>query len=178
MENVLYEYSGYSFSLVLLLPFFGAIFGIIFLIHSDSLTIIRGMDGEKLEKRKKAIRLFICVWTVCVIMIGVIVSVAEYNEYKTIAAVMENGNYQTVEGYVENFDPMPPEGHKRESFIINGVNFSYSDSDVMQGYHQAKSKGGVITGDGQHLEIRYTNYRKNNVILYIKQLDEVTEDFP
>ena len=38
-------------------------------------------------------------------------------------------------------------------------------------YHNAWSHGGVITGNEQHLKIRYVNYeRLGNVILFIEEL--------
>ena len=68
---------------------------------------------------------------------------------------------------------MPYGGHKQESFDINGVSFSYSDFSVQPGYHNAKSHGGVITGNGQHLKIGYVYYNsaEGNVIVYIEKLD-------
>lgn len=81
----------------------------------------------------------------------------------------KQGEYQIVEGYVENFVPMPYTGHSHESFEVNGVSFSYSDYSVQSGHHNAKSHGGVITGDGQHLKIGYIHYNETygNIIVYI-----------
>lgn len=84
----------------------------------------------------------------------------------------QNGNAKVVEGYVENFDPMPYGGHKYESFSIKGVTFFYSDFAEQPGYHTAKSHGGVITGDGQHLRITYVYYDEayGNIIMRIEEL--------
>src|SRR4051794_154882 len=38
-----------------------------------------------------------------------------------------SGRYQTVEGTVTDFHPMPPMGHANESFVVNGIRFSYSN---------------------------------------------------
>ena len=69
---------------------------------------------------------------------------------------------------------MPYEGRSNESFEINGVYFSYSDYEIQQGYHNAKSHGGVISGDGQYLKIGYVQpypfSRNDNVIVYIEEL--------
>ena len=94
--------------------------------------------------------------------------------YTKVVGAYRCGEYEVVEGYVENFDPMPYEGHSNESFEINGVYFSYSDYAIQQGYHNAKSHGGVISGDGQYLKIGYVQpypfSRNDNVIVYIEEL--------
>ncbi len=41
--------------------------------------------------------------------------------------ILQQGAYHSVEGPVTQFDPMPLAGHKRESFVIKGIKFSYSD---------------------------------------------------
>ena len=91
--------------------------------------------------------------------------------YQATVGAYRRGEYEIVEGYVENFDPMPEVGHKQESFTIDGVRFEYSDYEIRSGYHNARSLGGVITGDGQHLKIGYTEYNwLGNVIVYIEEL--------
>lgn len=95
------------------------------------------------------------------------------HQYRNIFQKYQQGNYKEVSGYVENFIPMPYRGHAHESFNLGGVHFSYSDFDVSgMGYHTSLSHGGVITGDGQHLKIRYlTSFNGTNCILYIEQLE-------
>ena len=91
--------------------------------------------------------------------------------YQATIGAYQRGEYRTVEGYVTEFDPMPASGHAHESFTIDSVYFEYSDYVVQFGYHNAKSRGGVITGDGQHLKIGYTEYSwLGNVIVYIEEL--------
>ena len=55
---------------------------------------------------------------------------------------------------------------------INGVKFFYSDYSTQPGYNNAKSHGGVITGDGQHLKIHYVylNETYGNIIVYIEEI--------
>ena len=72
--------------------------------------------------------------------------------------------------YVSDFDPMQYEGHKQESFVLSNVKFDYSDDEYNIGYHTAASRGGVITGNGQHLKIRYVRQFGKNIILYIEEL--------
>ena len=50
----------------------------------------------------------------------------------------------TIEGPVEHFHPMPPDGHDRERFDVDGVNFSYSDYDVTAAFNNTQSHGGPI----------------------------------
>ena len=78
---------------------------------------------------------------------------------------------------MENFHPKPDQGHGTEHYELDGIRFEYSDATVMQGYHTSRPKGGVITGDGQHLRIGYIvmnsatgNKMLNNVIVYIAEL--------
>ena len=94
----------------------------------------------------------------------------EISSYNKIVGAYKSGDYEIVEGFVEDFKPMPYEGHSDESFEINGVKFSYSDYSIGTGYNNAKSHGGVITGNGQHLKIGYIKELNGNVIVYIEQL--------
>lgn len=95
--------------------------------------------------------------------------------YDKVVKAYQLGNYEVVEGYVENFGPSPNHGgsNKSESFDINGVSFYYTTYQRTQGYHNPKSYGGIIIGDGQHLRIRYIYYDKifGNIIVYIEELD-------
>ena len=88
-----------------------------------------------------------------------------------VVGAYRRGEYRTVEGYVEQFHPEPRTGHDSEHFFIDGVWFQYSNYSLQAGYHNAASLGGVITGDGQHLKIGYTEYGNyGNVIVYIEEL--------
>lgn len=64
------------------------------------------------------------------------------------------GDFDVVEGIVENFDPMPYEGHKSETFTVNGVKFSYSDYRVTPGFNNTASHGGPIR-EGLSVRISY-----------------------
>lgn len=90
--------------------------------------------------------------------------------YRSTVAAYRNGDYQIAEGYVEQFQPAKERGNP-ESFTIDGVDFRYYDTVVQFGYHTTRARGGVITGDGQHLRIGYTQFRSlKNVIVYIEEL--------
>lgn len=110
-------------------------------------------------------------------LVGGFILVDQVDQYNKIVVAYQNGDYQIVEGYVENFHPMPESGHDHEHFEIDGTYFEYSDFTAQQGYHNALSRGGVITGNGQHLRIGYIemdsatgNQMLDNVIVYIEEL--------
>ena len=91
--------------------------------------------------------------------------------YNATVGAYKRGEYEIVEGYVKDFHPMPYWGHDQESFTVSGISFAYSNYSDTFGYHKAKSHGGVIRGDGQHLRIGYTAYSwRGNVIVYMEEL--------
>ena len=161
MGTVLYE-CAWEFDFHMLIPLMLVIAGIIAL-HRD---------------RPKG---FQCVLMAIFIAVtaatSIFVVVEQVDQYNKIVVAYQQGDYLIVEGYVENFHPMPKQGGNHEEFDLNGVHFEYSDYTLRQGYHNARSLGGVITGDGQHLRIGYIvmdsatgNGLLNNVIVYIEEL--------
>ncbi len=99
--------------------------------------------------------------------------IAEHIDY---SKALENGDIHCVEGYIENFHPMPYEGHDVEHFEIDGIYFEYTDYEIMNGYNQTSSHGGVITENGQYLKIKYieSTYDSGegrNIILYIAEIE-------
>jgi len=61
-----------------------------------------------------------------------------------------------IEGEIEKFVPMPYGGHAYESFMVDGVSFSYSDYAITGCFNETKSHGSAIEGDGQRVKIAYT----------------------
>lgn len=96
-----------------------------------------------------------------VIMILVIVGISV--DYVNIVVSYRNGNFIEIEGVVEDYAI----SHKQETFILDGVEFSYGKGNLW-GYCQHREDGGVIVGNGQHLKIRYIPYKGANVIVYIE----------
>lgn len=90
---------------------------------------------------------FAVLWT---LIAGLGIGVQQYQLRKSYA----QGNFNIVEGAVENFDPMPYEGHKSETFTVDGVKFSYSDYQVTPGFNNATSHGGPIQ-EGLPVRISY-----------------------
>ena len=66
----------------------------------------------------------------------------------------QNKEYEVVEGIVKNFDPMPPSGHKMESFTVGGKRFEYSDYIITAGFNKTSSHGGPIS-EGLKVRISY-----------------------
>ena len=118
----------------------------------------------------KIIKIFCSFCFMFAFVMTLLTGISTASLYEKTIVAYNNDDYEIVEGYVENFDPMPYEGHKDESFEINGVKFSYSDYNITFGYNNAKSHGGVIEGNGQHLKIGYVINNGENIIVYIEQL--------
>ena len=133
------------------------------MINKHRKTLI---TDDEIRKTRYNVR----IWLGGVIFMSLLTTIWLINDYRDFTNSYNIENIRTTSGYVENFYPMPSDEHRNESFTLNSVYFSYSDTSQMQGYHTLRSKGGVITGDGQHLEIKYMKYKGDNIILSIKQL--------
>lgn len=86
-----------------------------------------------------------------------------YNNYN-------NNNYNIVSGEVTMFIAGSSDYSKVESFYVNNVKFEYSNSNYC-GYNKTKNEGGIITGNGQKLKIGYINYKSENIIVSIEQIE-------
>lgn len=91
-------------------------------------------------------------------------------DYYQAKKIYKEGNYKTIEEKIESFDPMPYAGHKQERFILNGIEFNYSDfSASYYGFHNSSSHGGPIKENGQEIRIGYiTSDKGHNTILKIE----------
>lgn len=165
MENILYEVpTAFQFDYI------DFVFQTILMVAC--LTIFIKCKNTKYKDTPYEIIKVISILGFCfMLFINAIEIFSSLDMHQKIAKQYEVGNYEIVEGYVENFVPMPYEGHGEESFKINSIEFSYSDYITNYGYNNAKSHGGVIEGDGQHLKIGYVVYNKMNIIVYIEQLE-------
>ena len=163
MNNILFE-ATFHLDIMFLIPVFMIIFILLFPkiwknSWKDKYTIIS----------YKIVKIFCGCAAAYIFVITLILAFSTVSSYKTTVVAYEKGEYEVVEGYVENFVPMPSEGMD-ESFEINGVKFSYSDYNITFGYNNAKSHGGVIEGNGQHLKIGYVIDNGENIIVCIEQL--------
>jgi hypothetical protein len=77
-------------------------------------------------------------------MIWVALGMLSYPTFAGLRNAARDGRYEVVEGQVREFVPMPYEGHARESFVVDGHRFSYSDYDLTMGFNQSRSHGGPI----------------------------------
>jgi len=165
---VLYEV-GFQFNFIMLVPIIMLVFFILFprLLRSGF------MGKENVGKySERYVRIFQIMAITFIVFVSVICYWGQFDMYRKVKIAYDNGEYEIVEGYVENFEPMPYEGHAQESFDIEGVHFEYSDYTITTGYHNAKSHGGVIHGNGQHLKIGYVYYgsEHGNIIVYIEEM--------
>ena len=168
MGNVLYE-AQFHFTSFMWIPIIIPVLFFIWPWIQDTLTKIIGMKLPiKVTFPRTACIIFGCIAAVT----ALIIFLFQGHMYLKTVGAYQRGQYEIVEGYVENFVPMPPGGHARESFEINGVYFEYSDYNITSGYRNTKSHGGVITGNGQYLKIGYIYYNETygNIIVYIEEL--------
>ena len=141
-------------------------------MHPKLFFTINGINTEENDNNLKTAiqntRFFVAVWTLGTLIFSLAEFISLYDMNQNISAPYKNGSYNTVDGYVEDFE----QAHKQEIFTINGIEFSYSDSAVMPGYHNERSRGGVIRGNGQHLKIKYITYKNKNYIMYIEEIKQ------
>jgi hypothetical protein len=101
-------------------------------------------------------------------LISAFVIPSQIAEYRNTKTIFTTKNYKIVEGKVKNYHPMPASGHDTERFIVDSVQFEFSDYDLTDyGYNNAASKGGVIK-DGIYVRIGFFNNGKRNVILKLE----------
>jgi len=173
METVLYEF-GFDISKALeaCLPLaIGVIccLGNSYFLKPASPTMC--LDRRKESAPPKAVKVIFWSIPILCFLISLVIFVGFYSEYRQCRAMLDNDEVLIVEGEVENFSPYPELGHGSESFEINGVRFSYFNERT-NGYHTTADRGGVITGNGQVLRIKYfVNAEGDTVILYIAQID-------
>jgi hypothetical protein len=92
--------------------------------------------------------------------------VLNYSNFANLRTAARNGSTEVVEGKVEQFVPMPPEGHAKETFIVNGQYFAYSDYDMTKGFNHTQSHGGPMK---EGLQVRITHVDGSIVKLEIAQ---------
>lgn len=174
MNNILYEATSEFNYTIFIIPIIFVIALLIFPVVTKNYFEEKYQHKQNGKYNPEFVKKFCRVVLVFVIIISTIALVIQLDMYHKIVGAYNRGEYQIVEGYVENFDPMPYEGHKNESFQINGVKFSYSDYTIHPGYTNTKSHGGVIKKNGQHLKIGYVyiNETYGNIIVYIEQIPD------
>lgn len=132
------------------------------------------LNGETLYKTvitERVMTILALTLTLCAFLFAIVANIIDYNFIKNS---YHERNYNVVEGVVEEFIPMKFEGHSQESFIVEGIEFSYSRSNPIYGYHFPKVDGGFITGNGQYVKISYITYNEINIIVKLELLENKT----
>lgn len=93
-------------------------------------------------------------------LITIVIAIVVYG--KVILGYKWRGEYREVEGVVEKYK----DESTYISFTVNGVKFNISGHNLTWGYTYWQGEN-VITGDGQHLRIRYM---PPNYIVYIEEI--------
>lgn len=96
------------------------------------------------------------------LLMETIIIVKRYNE---VILGYKRGEYFEVEGIVEDYADHP----HAYTFRVNGIKFEvYDSTHIGWGYNYHALKEDVITGDGQHLKIRYIP--GSSGIVYIEEI--------
>ncbi len=66
------------------------------------------------------------------------------HDQRQLADALRKGEYEIVEGEVVDFVPMPYDGGARESFVVGGHRYDYSDWEATAGFNNTQSHGGPI----------------------------------
>ena len=85
------------------------------------------------------------------------------SDFLNLREALLTGKCSVVAGAVTDFVPMPGEGHKNESFKVQGTGFSYSDYSPQAGFNNSSSHGGPIK-EGLKVRISYLTENGENEI--------------
>lgn len=94
------------------------------------------------------------------------------SDYAHLRARYREGDYVTVRGRVEELTTAAYPDKGGDSFTVEGVAFTYSDTDLtLPGYRKQARRGGCVTREGQYLIIRYIPDPDTGInhILYIAE---------
>jgi hypothetical protein len=75
-------------------------------------------------------------------------------DFVKLRSAYVSGKSLVVEGVVQNFRPAPAIGPAEESFLVDGVSFSYNALDDSPCFHNAPLHGGPVRG-GLDVRIHY-----------------------
>lgn len=104
-----------------------------------------------------------------IILIGLLVRIPiDLIERIKVKDKIENNDFKITEGRVEHFSSSSGLGNEYESFEINGVLFSFSNSEDFYGYSKTSTKGGIINSNGQYFRISYYYMDGRNIIFKIE----------
>lgn len=116
-----------------------------------------------LQKMDDIMEYIILVFLSIVWLVEIILMIMNYNK---VILGYKRGKYFEVEGIVEDYVKCP----HRYTFRVNGKKFEVSESNFTDwGYSYWALDENVITGEGQHLIIRYI---RPDYIVYIEEIVE------
>ena len=146
------------------------LFIINFLLFAIGLVIA---NFKKILQKKKSTIIATSIISGIFAVIGIFWGAMFIRDYYVKKKCLNSSECPFVQGVVENYHGMPSDGRNCEHFEIDGVYFEFNDYEITNGYHNAASKGGLITHDGQKLLIKYYYDKKNdrNFILYIAEIE-------
>lgn len=107
------------------------------------------------------------------ILLSIFVAISQYIEYKQIVEQIEKGDIQIEKGRISKYHPIDVSNHgSLESFVLNGIKFSYSDYHRIPGYHHACKNGGAICQEGQEIKLSYYSREGINYIIKLEILSD------
>ena len=86
-------------------------------------------------------------------------------EEKNLKQIIKTQSYKQVTGQVENYKITRSANTEYESFSVDSVQFKYSDTFEIEGFHQTALNGGPIDHNELHVRAYYINRDNMNVIL-------------
>ena len=120
-------------------------------------------------KGLKKYKIATIIITSAAILLSALVGISQYMGYKEIIAQIENGDVHIAEGKISNYKPIDPSKHESlESFLLNGIQFAYSDYHRISGYHHACANGGIICVENQEVRLSYYTREGLNYIIKIE----------
>jgi len=89
-------------------------------------------------------------------------------EFYKIDRALKEKSYGEVEGLIENFYAKKCNTKEYDSFMVNGVQFKYTNLTYLSPYyHRVACEGGEINHNGQKVKIYYIKVDKKNKIIKI-----------
>jgi hypothetical protein len=176
METVLYElHFRWGDLPVLLIPL---LVGVGFWAVSCGMSRAKGAGKDLTAPARrdlshsKGVKWFLRGVAVLCGVVFILSSVAYIADYTDLKTRYEAGDYLTAEGVVEDLTIAEYPRKGGDSFTLDGVTFTYTDTDLtLPGYRREAQNGGVITREGQYLVIRYIPDPDTGInhILYIAE---------
>ncbi len=165
MNKILYEASYIGSPKIFLMNALGILLGI-FVMSGAVHRLEKRQDKETeevgfLRKMSGIQEHFILDFLGIVLLVEIILMILSYNK---VILGYKKGKYFEVEGIVADY----LDNSHGYTFRVNGKNFKVSESNFVDwGYSYWALDKNVITGDGQHLRIRYI---PPDTIVYIEEI--------